>query len=839
MGAGNSHEVKHARVLRGGSTDVRVLTYNVCWEALEGQRHKRACGTASTGHTFNPCTANIAELICTHLPDIILLQEVREQSDVQWKDGLHAALLHHVPAFDTLYSWTFTTGMEKAGLMTLFNKRKFTLQSVKQGDFLNADNSRVTGRPYLITAFADGLVVANVHFPHMGEVSRDTTRASFLAELRAGIHSLPSVNIEDPKWEVIVGGDFNLDNFVPQVADQNAQTIQRNVAALKRELKGITKLIPGKRMHVPPNAFVTCENQSFDHIFSTIRIPTALYTTLPLSTRDGDATRARMGDLMSDHMPVLATVPWLTKGARADWTDEQEAEELRRNPLPPPPRLDQLPDSALYLVHYTLSNPETWTERQLKRGTTGGVFLTLVTKQNVDKLRTFAGHYRIFLPVNFLTLPNYYINLADQFGTMDQVTTYFPWQLQEAVAKIDEQATMFKKVTSMYLETFNEVVFPDSLQLGDVSTCWRVEKLPGLEWGPLPRTRFVVDASSGCPAQSTQPPVIRISHLGPRAPFVGMTTLDTNRTYPWTRALAGAAGQEAWSHANQFYSAETGKYDLNKLSDKSVPELYANRAQQRLSELHDIVEYEHALSQRQLRGPDAYNKGAAWYTAYKQKEREGAQKSAESQQFFAEQRQHLVTLLHIQDDPTASVAMLLTRWLESLDAPEVKQLLWPTQTLVPIESVLPTSSTAGSMTVTITLENNMGVFQLVVIARDAMDEDMFKENVLVTRKLNPNPENVQTFTNAFLYAVVTDAYALLNNKVQLRETTTHYKPFKMETFQNQFRVKLGRLQTPHGRIQPSTVGFDDGYRTTFRNTLEPAVPGSDVDNFNRMLAESQ
>lgn len=818
MGAQASQQ-HHMRVLRGGSTDVRVLTYNVCWEALEAKKFKRKCSEDQGARSFNRCTANIAELILTFLPDIILLQEIREQSDVQWKDGLHAALLHHVPSFDDLYSWTFTTGMEVAGVMTFFNKRKFTLHSVKQGDFLSERNSTSRGRPYLITAFTDGLVVANVHLPHLYEITAGPeSRAEFAEELRRALYALPGVNIEDPRWQLILGGDFNLDRV-------------STLEGVKQELSVFQRMVPGKKLYLPPAAYDTCVGQSFDHILTSIqRIPSALYTTVPLGGEGGAEARNRMRDLVSDHAPVLATVPWLTRGARADWTDEQEAAELRRHPLPSPPRLEEVPESALYLVHYTPSNPEHWTE--LIRGASDGVFLTLVTDKNVDSVRTFSGMYRILLPLNFLTLPNYYINLADQYGTLDQVNTYFPWQLADAVAKINEEATLLRKLP--LTDTFNEVVFPDSLQLGMLGQCWKMESLQrDGTWAPLQRTRFIVREPAACPPQSVQAPVIRIDHLPSRAPFVGLTQLSAQRGRTWTRALAAAAGQEAWARAAQFYSEDTGVYNLQALTDVTRAKLFEDRRRQRLSELHDIVEYEHALDQRHLRGRGAYAPRVIQALVdAEQAEQAQATSVSGGEPVSDAHRLALMKLLRWTENYQEPLVPAVTRWLKTVNAAELYEATFEKY---PLESVLLKSVTDESLTLSLNFGLG-GVFELVVMPPTALDDATFEQDVAVTRALHPFEDDqwVHVHSTPHYRAVLTlvmyfgDAW---------KQAFKGIPPMRLKRYEQQFRTKLAKLGVKHGRITPSTVFFDNfsGFGTSFRNSLEPQVLGEDVDNFNKLV----
>lgn len=570
----------------------------------------QAVAAAKHASAFNKCTRNIAEAIATFLPDILMLQEIRENSNAQW-GALQAALRHFVPRLNNLYGFTATSNMGRAGLMTLYNKRKFTPIQVVQGDFLNDHISSTTGRPYLITVFQEQLIVINVHFPQFSQLDKvppsQRSRTPLMRQLQRELAALPQTT--DPRYQVVLAGDFNL---------VGAGTLS-DVAL---ELESVQTLVPNKHFFMPPAAFPTVgQGQSFDHILSTIApVPSALYETMD------ETMQAKFGQFTSDHLPVMATIPWLTKGARADWTDNDEAAELRKHPLPRPPRLSEIPEDALCLIHKTALDPTNFQE--LRRSGSGAVFVTLVTKSNLDILYDYGAtlnyKYTLILPLNLLASPNYFINLADQYGGFDPVTTYFPWQLPEVVAKIREQREVYKRMgeASENVVCFNEVVFGDPIKLRTAGVDFKVfsmdyrtsRKLLQQQLGELRNLlsqRYIVDPRV-MPPQSTKPfvtfgPSVKRGPAGAYM-FEQAEKLPRAQTRLWTRSSYSALGQGLVDKIST-YDKHTGLYEDPKVGGlgfaahtlEHINQNYKNRNKQRLSELHDLIDYEQSLAQRNMR----------------------------------------------------------------------------------------------------------------------------------------------------------------------------------------------------------------------------------------------
>jgi len=134
-------------------------------------------------------------------------------------------------------------------------------------------------------------------------------------------------------------------------------------------------------------------------------------------------------------------------------------------------------EDVLYLVHITKTNPIEWTEKKLKsaifdtRDQFPGVFLSIVTKQNVDNVHLYpGGNYKLYFSKNLLKQNNFHINMGDFQGYIGQNMTYYPWQLStalESINKISEQKTQKDKDFSETFKIFGnnavELVFHDDV----------------------------------------------------------------------------------------------------------------------------------------------------------------------------------------------------------------------------------------------------------------------------------------------------------------------------------------------------------------------------------------
>ncbi len=245
---------------------IKVMTWNVCWEALDGARSKKLNKTNCVVNNKNICVENISNLIhekITQSYDFICLQEIRK---VQWEK-----LQIETPGYNIIYN-----DVEPAGIVTII-KNKYRVIAQRKGNLINLT---IDARPYTILILDNNMILINLHMPH-----KDKYQIDSLSNLKRQLDILED-KIND-KTIFVMCGDFN--NSDP-------------------------KLLPNFRELLPyPFEFYPTEKQinsccitnwgnyyteSFDHIYSTLK--TIKYETI------NDDTLLLMDIYNSDHLPIFA-----------------------------------------------------------------------------------------------------------------------------------------------------------------------------------------------------------------------------------------------------------------------------------------------------------------------------------------------------------------------------------------------------------------------------------------------------------------------------------------------------------------------------------------------------
>ena len=120
-------------------------------------------------------------------------------------------------------------------------------------------------------------------------------------------------------------------------------------------------------------------------------------------------------------------------------------------------------EKIYYLIH-TTNNPDciNWTELRTAEFNTDdqfpGVYLSVITKDNVNKEYIFPGKYIIILSKKLLLQKNYHINLTDYNGIVSEKNTYFPWNLDKFMSK-NRHLLLSEK------QSQTEVVFHDNIDM--------------------------------------------------------------------------------------------------------------------------------------------------------------------------------------------------------------------------------------------------------------------------------------------------------------------------------------------------------------------------------------
>jgi len=97
-----------------------------------------------------------------------------------------------------------------------------------------------------------------------------------------------------------------------------------------------------------------------------------------------------------------------------------------------------------------------------------GVYFSLITKQNRYREPLYYENNILIYSKKLLEQRNYHININDYNGFINEQNTYFSWQLDKAVEKINEIASMNKSHVG------NEVVFHDTIPVSYL--CLNIQK---------------------------------------------------------------------------------------------------------------------------------------------------------------------------------------------------------------------------------------------------------------------------------------------------------------------------------------------------------------------------
>jgi hypothetical protein len=120
-------------------------------------------------------------------------------------------------------------------------------------------------------------------------------------------------------------------------------------------------------------------------------------------------------------------------------------------------------DEIYYLIH-TTNNPDCINWNELRTAEFNihdqfpGVYLSIITKDNINKEFIFPGKYIIILSKKLLLQKNYHINLTDYNGIVSEKNTYFPWNLDKFMNKN-------KHLLLNETKPQNEVVFHDNIDM--------------------------------------------------------------------------------------------------------------------------------------------------------------------------------------------------------------------------------------------------------------------------------------------------------------------------------------------------------------------------------------
>jgi len=221
-------------------------------------------------------------------------------------------------------------------------------------------------------------------------------------------------------------------------------------------------------------------------------------------------------------------------------------------------------DDIYYLVHTTNKYTEEWTELRTSNidayeDQFPGAYLTLITKDNIHNIQLFdpSNKQILIFSKRLLEQKNFHINLQDYNGYISENNTYFPWNLNEAVKKINDNKG----------NVGNEVIFHDAI--------------------PMDYLCLVINNLS---------PVVSNNMIIPNIPIENEVEADKTKEpfycYPLEKNYSGINPFPESSRAFFVKMAKTCNVDsrlstdniINKIKTK-IPYLYANRNKQQINVL--------------------------------------------------------------------------------------------------------------------------------------------------------------------------------------------------------------------------------------------------------------
>jgi hypothetical protein len=132
----------------------------------------------------------------------------------------------------------------------------------------------------------------------------------------------------------------------------------------------------------------------------------------------------------------------------------------------------KIPDEILYLVHTTSRKYKDengnliWSEiKAIETDQHPGAYFSLITKDNRLTEKLFPATECLIFSRNLLKQMNYHINMCDNNGYITEGNTFFPWNLEEAIEKIKENAVLPLDEENVNYHRMNEVVIHDAVPM--------------------------------------------------------------------------------------------------------------------------------------------------------------------------------------------------------------------------------------------------------------------------------------------------------------------------------------------------------------------------------------
>lgn len=248
-------------------------------------------------------------------------------------------------------------------------------------------------------------------------------------------------------------------------------------------------------------------------------------------------------------------------------------------------------EDIYYLLHKTKHYNKDWEELKTSSINNSddqfpGVYLTLITKYNIESEKLYPGRYVLIFSRKLLNQKNYHINIHDNNGMITETNTYYPWNINEAVDKI-------KKSTEN--TTMTEVVFHDPISMDylceviELPTPKELAQLSDEEYEKYSPKNYIPRETK---ENKFEPDMLKEPfYCYPQTDYKGdNTAMDEKLSSPsdFLKTMAKVCN----------INTNLKKKDLiNEIKEK-IPHLYSNRNEQNIQALKDFTDKDKKIGGR-------------------------------------------------------------------------------------------------------------------------------------------------------------------------------------------------------------------------------------------------
>ena len=225
-------------------------------------------------------------------------------------------------------------------------------------------------------------------------------------------------------------------------------------------------------------------------------------------------------------------------------------------------------ENVYYLVHTTnKSDCRSWDELKTDSFNVDdqfpGVYLSIITKFNINNETLFPGKYVMIFSKKLLLQKNYHVNVRDYNGILTETNTYYPWNINMFINECEKYSNK---------KTENEIIFHDNISSNYLFTI--IERSTSIQRNKiLPRKEIYTDNEPNMD-------LIPFYCYPFEDIYTGINPLPQSSN-EWYKMILQMCNIE-------YHKNDTIEIMLQKIREKSL-ELYNDRSKQNISYLEKYV----------------------------------------------------------------------------------------------------------------------------------------------------------------------------------------------------------------------------------------------------------